>query len=402
MKLCIVCNEYPPVRHGGIGRATRTLAHSLVEAGHEVRIVGISPAGEAAPDFEDDHGVMVYRIKSPMRWIGWIRARYLLYRTVSEWSRAGLIDVIEVPDYQGLAAGWPALNIPVVARMHGSSSYFALEMEARPDRLTFLLERASLRRADFLCSSSRYTAEQTKRIFSLHGPEATVLYNYTAIPKDRPKERRIPGKVVFSGTLTPKKGVISLIRAWPAVIEECPTAELHMFGKEGRTDGRESMQEYLVSCLPEQMRHSVQFHGHVDLACLRAGFQTATAAVFPSYSEAFALAPMEAMAEICPTIYSRRASGAELIEDGKDGLLVDPDDPQDIAAAIVKVLKNPSLASELGRAGRACVEERFAPSAMIARNVEFFRDCTQAFANRRNNPERRTTPVSEKPYRAAR
>ena len=382
MNVCFVCDEYPPVRHGGIGSATRTLAHSLVEAGHQVRIIGISRADETAPEFETDNGVQVWRIKSSVRRVGWIHARYMLYRTVSGWARQGLIDIVEAPDYQGAVAGWPALQVPVIARMHGSSSYFAVEMGKRPGRLTYFLERASLRRADFHCSCSRYTADRTKHLFSLKGPDATVLYNYTAVPKDKSKELRVRGKVVFSGTLTPKKGVISLIRAWRAVIERCPSAELHMFGKEGVTDTGGSMQDYLESCLPQQARHTVHFHGHVGLAILRSAFRTANLAVFPSYSEAFALAPMEAMVEACPTIYSKRASGNELIRDGKDGLLVNPDDPRDIAAAILQVLEDSRLAGELGSAGKACIEQRFAPAVLIARNIEFFAECTRAYRDR--------------------
>ncbi len=396
MNVCFVCDEYPPVRHGGIGSATRTLAHSLVEAGHQVRVIGICRADETAPDFETDKGVQVWRIKSTVRRIGWIHARYMLYRTVAGWARQGLIDVVEAPDYQGAIAGWPALPIPVIARMHGSSSYFAVEMGKRPGKLTYFLERASLRRANFHCSCSRYTAEQTRNLFSLRGPDATVLYNYTAVPKDESKEQRIPGKVVFSGTLTPKKGVISLVRAWGMVIEHCPGAELHMFGKEGVTETGGSMQDYLESCLPQQARHTVHFHGHVGLAILRSAFRTANVAVFPSYSEAFALAPMEAMVEACPTIYSKRASGAELINDGQDGLLVNPDAPQEIAAAIVRVLKDSSFASELGRAGKACIEQRFAPAPLIARNIEFFAECARAFHDRINvRAQRESVPSGE-------
>ena len=384
MKIGFLCSEYPPVRVGGIGRATSALARTLVDAGHEVRVIGLSHHDETEPDFEIDKGVKVWRIKVPQSYsrTGWIRARYRLYRTVSQWARSGALDVLETPDYQGLVACWPNLGIPVVARLHGSSSYFAVEMGARPDRLTFFLERAALRRADFCSSTSQYTADKTRRLFGLPGTGPRVVYNSTAFTTTPHEAVRVPGSVVFSGTLTPKKGVISLIRAWSSVVKECPNAQLQMFGKEGLTDSGGSMQEYLVAQLSPAIRHTVHFLGHVEVRRLRSALQSAKVAVFPSYSEAFALAPMEAMAEGCPTIYSSRGSGAELIDDGRDGLLVDPDDPRDIADAIVKVLRDDKLAAALGSAGRRRIEEHFSPSAMLAQHVDFYLECVRSYRTR--------------------
>jgi len=117
----------------------------------------------------------------------------------------------------------------------------------------------------------------------------------------------------------------------------------------------------------------------VGLGQLRAAFESARAAVFPSYSEAFALAPMEAMAEGCPTIYTGRSSGRELIDDRENGLLVDPDQPQEIAAAIGSLLADDTLADRLGRAGRKTIEERFSPSGLLGRNIDFYSQCVESF-----------------------
>jgi glycogen synthase len=389
VKICLLCNEYPPVRAGGIGRVTHNLAHSLVDAGHQVRVIGLSMENDPVRESESDGGVLVSRIKVRKTRGAWILGRYKLYRTLATWASQGLIDIVETPDYEGAVGGWPSLPVPVVARLHGSSSYFAVEMGSRPDHLTFFLERASLRRADFICSTSRYTAEKTKDLFKLRGPEAVVVHNATAVSHGT-YSTRVPGRVVFSGTLTEKKGVISLIRAWRTVVLECPDARLDIFGKGGRIDTGGSMEEHLIACLPAEIRHTVHFHGHVALAELRSRFQSATVAVFPSYAEAFALAPMEAMAEGCPTIYSRRSSGAELIDHGKDGLLVDPDHPDEIASAIVRVLRNPAVATALGAAGKKRIEDHFSPSKMLEQNIQFYRDCVRSH---RTPPLKRTSAV---------
>jgi glycosyltransferase involved in cell wall biosynthesis len=344
-----------------------------------VRVIGINPELETAPNYECDKGVRVWRLKINTSHLGWVAGRFSIYRMVSEWARTGLIDVIELPDYEGYAAGWPALQAPLITRLHGSSSYFAVEMGKRPNWLAFRLEGASLRRSNFICSTSQYTAKQTKKLFDLGGREVAVLYNSVAIPKVASRPPRVAGKVVFTGTLTGKKGIVSLIRSWVIVNAQNPDAELHIFGKAGLTDGGGSMQEFLVSRLPPEVRRSVHFHGHVEMGELTEAFQTASVAVFPSYSEAFALGPMEAMAEACPTIYTRRSSGTELIRDGRDGLLIDPDNYSEIAAAILRILNDAELAKSLGGAGRKRIEHRFSPSVVLPHNIDFYRDCIRLF-----------------------
>jgi glycosyltransferase involved in cell wall biosynthesis len=190
----------------------------------------------------------------------------------------------------------------------------------------------------------------------------------------------VRNQVIFSGTLTAKKGVIALIKAWPKVVSAHPDAELHIFGKNGRADDGQSMQAMLCSML-NGVRASVHFHGHVPREKLIDVYQTAGVAVFPSRAEAFAMAPLEAMASGCPTIYSERGSGPELLEHGRQGLLVNPDDPEQIAAAIVRLQDDPSFAQQLGDDGRAHVRERFSIEKLTTENVLFYERCVRDFGS---------------------
>lgn len=379
MKICFVCSEYPPGPHGGIGTMTQVLGRAYARAGHEVRSVGVYPDFYNAPEFEEDHGVQVFRLRQRTHPLGWIRSRYDLYQKIHDWVQSGSVDLIEVPDYQGWAAGWKPLSAPVVTRLHGSLAYFANELQQPIEKTSYWLERASLRRADFACSVCRYTAEMTERVFHLPLKSMAVLYNPVESPPTRQNQPRHSNRVVFSGTLTPKKGVISLIKSWPRVAAACDTAELHIFGKDGRGPDRTSMREYLVSLLPSETRDSVHFHGHVTRAELFNVYQTAGLAVYPSYAEAFAIAPLEAMACGCPTIFTTRGSGPELLAHGREGLLIDPDKPEDIGDAILSVLQNPSFGRELGEAGRRRIEEAFSLEGLVKQNVAFYENCASEF-----------------------
>jgi len=382
VKIAFVCGEYPPGPHGGIGTMTRLLARSLVQEGHEVRVAGVYPSSYPASDFEEDEGVRVWRLREPGFRLGWVPARMGLFRLIEEWAAAGEIDIVEAPDYQGFTAGWPALPVPVVVRLHGSASYFAAETGAAVKRTAFWIENRAMRRADYWCSVSRYTADRTKAIFRLReGPHAII---YNPVDTDDPLRsfQRSANRVVFSGTLTAKKGVIPLVRAWSLVAEKRRDAELHVFGKDGRTEAGGSMREHLESLLPARVRGSVVFHGHVPRATVIENLHSARAAIFPSYAEAFALAPLEAMAAGCPTIFTERGSGPELIESGRDGLLIDPDRPEGIAEAMLALLEDDALARSLSVAGRRRVKEAFSLPAVMARNEEFYAGCIRDFQPR--------------------
>lgn len=378
MKICFVCNDYPPGPHGGIGTMTQVLGRALAAAGEQVRVIGMYPATYPAPDRHADGAIDVWRLREAPEHFGWVRARLALWKQISRWAHEGQIDVIEVPDYQGVAAGWRALPVPVVCRLHGSSTYFAAEMNQPIDGITSRIEGASLRRVDAWASVSRYTAEKTKHLFGLEKEPAAILYNPIETAGRGESESARGLRVVFSGTLVEKKGVVPLVQAWPGVLESVAGAELHIYGKDGRVANGGSMRAHLESLLPERARASVTFHGHVTRTDLFAALATAGVAIFPSYAEAFAVAPLEAMTCGVPTIYSTRGSGPELMRDGVEGILVDPDRPHDIGAAIVRVLTDPSFARSLGRAGRERVLTAFSLKAILPRNLEFYR---QAIAN---------------------
>jgi glycosyltransferase involved in cell wall biosynthesis len=378
MKICFVCNEYPPGPHGGIGTMTQILSRALVQAGHEVRSVGIYPSWYDAPETRDDCGVQVLRLRETDRPLGWIASRRRLYQQVSQWVSAGAVDIVELPDYQGLAAGWKALPAPVVARLHGSLTYFASELNRPIDRTSYWLERSSLKRADFLSSVCRYTAEITEKVLKVPMASAEILYNPVETPPPAADLPRNPNRVIYSGTLTGKKGILSLIKSWPMVVKSQPGAELHIFGKDGRANDGSSMQEFLCAML-NGSRPSVHFHGHVARNELFEAYRTAGAAVFPSYAEAFAVAPLEAMAAGCPTIFSERGSGPELLAHEREGLLVDPDKPGVLAKSILRVLQNTSFARQIGEAGRERVRNVFSIERMVAQNEAFYQRCIRDF-----------------------
>ncbi|MCP4265480.1 MAG: glycosyltransferase [Candidatus Brocadiaceae bacterium] len=81
--------------------------------------------------------------------------------------------------------------------------------------------------------------------------------------------------------------------------------------------------------------------------------------VAPSIQESFGMAPLEAMAMNVPVVATRVGGLAELVEDGKTGILVSPGDVNSLSEAIKYLIESPSTRKKMGKAGRKRVEERF-------------------------------------------
>jgi glycosyltransferase involved in cell wall biosynthesis len=104
----------------------------------------------------------------------------------------------------------------------------------------------------------------------------------------------------------------------------------------------------------------VAFTGHRDDPWT-AGFDLL---VHTAELEPFGLVVAEALARAVPVIAPRTGGPAEIVRDAVDGLLVDPDDPRALAAAIVALLDDPERRRRMGEAGRAHVTERFSEERM--------------------------------------
>ena len=95
--------------------------------------------------------------------------------------------------------------------------------------------------------------------------------------------------------------------------------------------------------------------------------------VLPSLHESSPNALIEAMGIGMPCIASNVGGVVDLIEDGKNGLQVPPQDPAALAAALHRVLSEPDLASELGRNARATIQEKFDSAGSIQKLEDIYR-----------------------------
>lgn len=149
------------------------------------------------------------------------------------------------------------------------------------------------------------------------------------------------GSVLFLSRLSPEKGGHELLNAWRLLSPA--DRELHIGGT-GPEEASLRQQAFPLS--------GVKFLGFLDAAGQKDVWAQSAFAVVPSIvPETFGMIVLEAWARQRPVIAHRIGALAETVDDGINGLLVDPGDSQELAKAIQRLLAEPEKVRQMGRAG---------------------------------------------------
>jgi glycosyltransferase involved in cell wall biosynthesis len=173
-------------------------------------------------------------------------------------------------------------------------------------------------------------------------------------PKQAELDRPSPTEPVRVGTvssLSPEKGLSYLIEAASLIPHVKDRVRFDIVG-----DGSCRMElEELVR--KKELEDCIQFLGfRADIQTLMKDFDLF---VLPSLSEGLSSAIMEAMASSLPVIASNVGGIPELVQNGDNGLLVRPADPESLARAVMQLAENPETLRQMGIRGRERVEEKF-------------------------------------------
>jgi glycosyltransferase involved in cell wall biosynthesis len=181
-----------------------------------------------------------------------------------------------------------------------------------------------------------------------------------------------PKTVCYLGRLSWEKGLDRLVEAAGLVVEKMPGVRFVLGGSAYTPRDVSYYGDLRQQVERLGLARNLGFAGHIDDA--RAFLMNSDVFVLPSRRESLGLVLLEAMSLEKPVVAFDVDGPREIITDGKDGLLVKPDDVEGLAEAIVKMLKNPEAAREAGRMGRETVISRFSAKTFADRVSKLYEE----------------------------
>jgi alpha-1,3-rhamnosyl/mannosyltransferase len=152
-----------------------------------------------------------------------------------------------------------------------------------------------------------------------------------------PASLRADGYLLFVGTIEPRKNVGGLLDAYARLLARSPGAPTLVVAGHAEPDGNEVLQAMKRPPLAGR----VDYRGYVMPGERESLFKSAQALVLPSFDEGFGIPALEAMAAGVPVVASNRGALPEVVGDA--GLLVNPDEPESMTAAMERLLADPAL-----------------------------------------------------------
>lgn len=371
--------------HDGVANVTSTLAGTLARLGHDVTVYTVRLPGLGREERRDD-GVRVRRFLSLPA------PGYPQYRVaLSPWgiaARGGAkFDVVHIhtPGFVGLA-GWLAAcggNVPSVGTYH--TNLTDMLRGAGRSRAARRFFRAWSRFSVDLCAwCDLATAPSESARAPLIGPaRLRGRPDPWVVPNGVDTERFRPGivrpdwrtrlgigggtLVAFVGRLTQTKGVLRFLEAIGQVDPAVPLKAVIA----GEGPLRPVVEDRLRR--ERRLQSRVVFLGPVTEAEKPALLSQSDLFALPSTADTSSVALLEAMACGSACVVSREGGPGEIARLSQTGLLIDPEDPGELARALVRLVNDPSTTAAWATRGRAWVEANASAYRMARRFLEGYR-----------------------------
>jgi len=333
------------------------LLRGLLARGHAPELITLRDSVLARR--AKDAGVSVHGVPPGCRRLAAALAIRLLVR-------ARRVDIVHSNEPHALSSAW-------LARAHRSVPLVVARRIARP-LSTNSFSLARYRAAARIIAISQFV-KKSVLASGLAEDHVEVIYDGVTIPErfsqadcDRARARfAIPEETVCIGNVAafvPEKGHALLIRAFADLRTQFPKSVLLL---PGEGPEKTKLQEVARHLLPEGV---VKFPGFVpDIESVYAAMDLF---VFPSHEEPLGSALLSAMAHGLPVVAVARGGVPEVVEDGRNGLLVKELDLGVLAAVIARLLSEPTEALRLGDAARETISSGFSADRMVDATLHLY------------------------------
>lgn len=352
MKILMLNHEFPPLGGGG-AHVTKSLAEELVKLGHKVDVVTMGFKG--LKQKEEINGVNIYRAPSIRKKRDICQTREMLSYCYS--AHQFLAKLLTKNKYDinhahfiipaGIISYFNKRKIPYIITSHGSDV-----PRHNPNKFSFQHEllkpfwRKIVNNANKVITPSNYLKNRILKNVDTDNvmviPNGFDIDSFNFNPKKKEK------KILLVGRLFEFKGFQYFIEA---IKDLDINYEINIVG-EG------PYKEALVD-KAKPIKTKVNFLGWLDNNSpeFREVYETSTIFVHPSSAESFGIVLLEAMSAGCAIITTNTTGCSEVV--GDTALLVRSENSEDIKQALLKLIDNDKLKSELGVKARKRAEEEF-------------------------------------------
>lgn len=373
MKILFAITVFPPSQiYGGPATVAMNQARELVKRGHEVtvatsNVLTMHPRQHVTVLESEIDGV---GIKYFPTWIVVQKFSALISFELWKWLKHSIkdYDVVHVHfarDWIPVTVTKEAIRqgVPVFLQPHG--------MLGKMNGVRKVLDKLIIRRLLKLATSVLSLQETEQRNIVSICPEAkTIILPNGAATKSGSRlwnpDTLNPKLVLFLARLHPRKMVLNVIEAAKLLKEAGHTIRFRIVGPDegDLSRAQQRVREY-------RLETSVEFVGPLAQNEVVEEFVNSSLYVLPSVDEPFPMTVLEAMALGVPTIVTEGIHIRDLLERNKAAMVV-PADPQSIAAGILKLLANPSLARQLSENGRQLMANELTMDKVVTRLEQIY------------------------------
>ena len=263
------------------------------------------------------------------------------------------------------------LGVPVIGFLQGEDSFIDGLGPAASETWKLLSER--MRDATAWVAPSRYFAELMARRLGWAADKLKVIPNGVTLPPRDSQLSTLNSQLTigYLARFVPGKGIGMLVEAFILLRREMPNVRLRCAGS--MTDGDAKYVETLKARLRAAgCADAVEWLPNVSLAEKLAFLASVTVFSVPAtYSEAFGMYVIEALAAGTPVVLPASSAFPEIVNATGGGVLFETDAfVENLAAALQALLREPARARALGEAGRAAVARDFSMTRLAERLVE--------------------------------
>jgi len=359
--ICIVTQQYKSVL-SGIGLHARNLLSGLLQHGYQVTL--LTQKSQVAPAPTGNVQVMTVPDSHLGSQARWIPLAWHFANAIRQLEAEKQFDIIHFTDAR--EALFLAKSSRVV--VGNVNDYYSAQVSPLGYYRHYYIdwwkrwpyyvivhqcEHLVLTRMRAVIANSDYTRKAIQQAYRLDSQHLFKCYKCIDLSHydSSPRKYSMGGLVLFVGGNMQRKGLETLIQAAVKIVKSRPDTKFCVVGADPNLPRMQAL------CARLNLMDHFEFVGWMPNEELQQMYRRASVFVMPSLVEAFGVVFLEAMACGTPVIGTQVGGIPELIKHGENGLLVNPDRPDELAASLLRVLEDKNLSERLGENGRVTVRQ---------------------------------------------